>query len=55
MTLLVHLLAGGLGLLAGAVALSAAKGAKLHRQSGRLFVYAMVTMSLTGVAIWISV
>ena len=50
-TLLVHILAGGLGLVAGAVALSAAKGARLHRQSGMLFVYAMVTMSLTGVAI----
>ncbi len=51
MILLVHILAGGLGLVAGAVALSAAKGAKLHRKSGTLFVYAMVTMSLTGVVI----
>ncbi len=51
MILLVHVLAGGLGLVAGAVALSAAKGARLHRKSGILFVYAMVTMSLAGAVI----
>jgi len=51
MTLLIHILAGGLGLVAGAVALSATKGAGLHRKSGMLFVYAMVTMSLTGAMI----
>ncbi len=51
MILLIHILAGGLGLVAGAVALSAAKGATLHRKSGILFVYAMVTMSLTGALI----
>ena len=48
MTLLIHILAGGLGLVLGAVALSATKGAMLHRKSGKLFVYAMVTMSVTG-------
>jgi len=51
MILLVHILAGGLGLVAGAVALSAAKGARLHRKSGILFVYAMITMSLSGAVI----
>ncbi|MGH7493682.1 MAG: hypothetical protein ACREOO_14995 [bacterium] len=51
MILLVHILAGGLGLVSGAVALSATKGARLHRKSGMLFVYAMVTMSLTGAMI----
>lgn len=51
MILLIHILAGGLGLVAGAVALSATKGASLHRNSGILFVYAMVTMSLTGAVI----
>lgn len=49
MTLLLHILAGGLGVVSGAVALYAAKGARLHRKSGMLFVYAMVTMSVTGV------
>lgn len=48
MLLLVHIVAGGLGLLSGYVALSVAKGARLHRQSGKLFVYAMLTMCLAG-------
>lgn len=51
MTLLVHIIAGGLGLLTGAVALAATKGAKLHRKSGTLFVYVMLTMSLTGAGV----
>jgi uncharacterized membrane protein len=48
MILPVHILAGGLALVFGYVALYAAKGATLHRKSGMLFVYAMVTMSLSG-------
>lgn len=48
MTLLVHILAGGLGLVLGVIALSATKGAALHRKSGILFVYAMLAMSITG-------
>jgi uncharacterized membrane protein len=47
----VHILAAILGLVFGFVALYAAKGARLHRASGRLFVYAMVTMSMLGAAI----
>ena len=43
-----HILAGGLALAFGYVALYATKGATLHRKSGMLFVYAMVTMSLSG-------
>lgn len=43
-----HILAGGLALAFGYTALYAAKGATLHRKSGILFVYAMVTMSLSG-------
>ena len=49
MTLVVHILAGALGLVLGAVALSATKGARLHRKSGILFVYVMLTMSVSGV------
>jgi uncharacterized membrane protein len=49
--LLVHVLAGGLGLLLGYVALAAAKGAPLHRKSGLLFVYVMTTMSVTGMIV----
>jgi uncharacterized membrane protein len=49
MTLLpFHVLAGILALLFGYVALYATKGATLHRRSGLFFVYAMVTMSLSG-------
>ncbi|OLC52350.1 MAG: hypothetical protein AUH43_00275 [Acidobacteria bacterium 13_1_40CM_65_14] len=43
-----HILAGVLALVFGYVALFAAKGATLHRKSGLLFVFAMVTLSLTG-------
>ncbi len=48
MILPVHVLAGVLALFFGYVALFATKGATLHRKSGMLFVYAMVTMSLGG-------
>ena len=44
----VHILAGSLALLFGYVALYAAKGGRLHRKSGMLFVYAMVALSLSG-------
>lgn len=49
--LLVHILAGGLGLLSGYVAISAAKGGTLHRKSGMLFVYVMLLMSVTAMLI----
>jgi len=48
MILPIHIVAGGLALMFGYVALYAAKGATLHRKSGMLFVYAMVTLSLSG-------
>lgn len=48
MTLLVHVVAGCLGLGFGYVALYAAKGATLHRKSGMLFVYVMLGLSVTG-------
>jgi uncharacterized membrane protein len=44
----VHILAGMLALVFGYIALYATKGATLHRRVGMLFVYAMVTMSLSG-------
>jgi uncharacterized membrane protein len=49
--LLVHVIAGALGLLSGYVALSVSKGAPLHRKSGMLFVYVMVIMSVTGLLV----
>lgn len=51
MTLLIHIAAGGLGLVSGALALAAPKGAGLHRRSGMAFVYSMLTMSLLGAGI----
>jgi uncharacterized membrane protein len=43
-----HILAGGLGIVAGFVALSATKGARLHRKSGMIFVYTMLVLSGSG-------
>jgi hypothetical protein len=48
MILLPHVLAGGLGIVAGFVALYAAKGATVHRKSGMIFVYAMLVLSASG-------
>lgn len=42
-----HIVAGGLAIVLGGVALVATKGATVHRKSGILFVYAMVTMGTT--------
>ena len=54
MTLLVHIVAGGIGLISGYVALYAAKGATVHRKSGRVFVYAMLAMGVLGAVLAIS-
>jgi uncharacterized membrane protein len=51
MTYAVHILAGTLGLLTGYVALYAAKGGTVHKKSGMLFVYTMVTMCVFGMLI----
>ena len=45
----IHIVAAGLGLVSGAVALSAAKGGRLHRSSGKLFAYAIFAMCGTAV------
>jgi hypothetical protein len=44
----VHIVAGGLAIIFGGVALLASKGATLHRRFGLLFVYAMLTMGISG-------
>jgi len=46
--LLPHVLAGGLAIVTGFIALSAVKGAPLHRKSGMFFVYAMLVLSGSG-------
>ena len=50
MLLPIHVVAGGLAMVLGAIALLAPKGATLHRKSGLLFVGAMVTMGFSGSA-----
>jgi hypothetical protein len=50
-TLFIHIVAGVIGLVSGFVALFAAKGARLHRKSGMVFVGSMLTMSLLGALI----
>ena len=50
MTLLpLHLIGGTLAMASGLVALYAVKGATVHRRAGTFFVYAMLSMSLSGV------
>ncbi|MCC5886035.1 MAG: hypothetical protein JJT88_06325 [Gammaproteobacteria bacterium] len=46
-----HLLGGVMALIAGVLALAAAKGEVLHRGSGLVFVVAMVVMAVTGGAL----
>jgi uncharacterized membrane protein len=48
MLLSAHIVAGGLAIVLGGVALAASKGATLHQRSGLLFVYAMLTMGISG-------
>lgn len=45
----IHIIAGALSLIAGAVALFAAKGSWLHRKSGLTFVIAMLVMTVSAV------
>jgi uncharacterized membrane protein len=47
----VHIVAGLLGLLSGAVALAALKGGPLHRRAGTLFAYSMLALSGSGVVL----
>jgi len=47
MLLTVHIAAGGLAIVLGAIALIVKKGGPTHRRSGMLFVYAMLTMGFS--------
>lgn len=51
LTLVVHIMAGALAMIFGFVALYTGKGAMLHRRSGMLFVYVILTMGVTGTAL----
>ena len=46
--LILHILGGTLGLLAGMIAMLARKGERVHRLSGNVFTLAMLTLSLSG-------
>jgi len=48
MLLPIHIAAGGLAIILGGLALLAPKGGPVHRRAGLLFVYAMLTMGLSG-------
>src|SRR5215207_5088494 len=43
----IHIAAGALAMILGAVALLARKGARVHRRSGQLFVVSMLIMGIT--------
>ena len=47
----VHIVAGLIAIVAGYIAVFALKGAKLHRKSGIIFVYSMLTLAFTGAAL----
>lgn len=49
--LALHIVAGLIALLSGAVALYARKGGKVHRKGGMVFAYAMLAMSAVAVAL----
>ena len=51
MLLSIHIAAGMLAIVLGAVALSVKKGGTLHRRGGMLFVYAMIVMGVTASAL----
>jgi hypothetical protein len=44
----VHIIAGSIAIVAGFISVFALKGAKLHRKSGLIFVYAMLILGFTG-------
>jgi hypothetical protein len=49
--LILHVTGGAVGLLSGFAALGTTKGSRSHRSSGRVFVYAMLAMALSGAGI----
>ena len=51
LTYAAHIVAGGIALVSGYVALYATKGARVHRRSGTVFVYAMLVMAGLGAVI----
>jgi uncharacterized membrane protein len=50
-TLYLHILVGTIALLSGALAITSAKGKELHRQSGRIYFWAMTAVFITGILV----
>ncbi len=51
--LILHILGGTLGLIAGTIAMIARKGGQLHRLSGNIFTLAMLTLATSG--FWLAI
>src|SRR5450755_4928865 len=49
--LILHILGGTVGLLAGTFAMSVRKGGRLHRASGNVFTIAMLTLASSGLCL----
>lgn len=54
MIMTIHIAAGSIGLIAGAVALFARKGRTVHRHGGMVFVIAMLAMSASAIPLAVS-
>jgi len=46
-----HITSGSLAIISGFIAIFAVKGAKLHRRTGKIFVYSMIGLGITGAVI----
>ncbi len=49
--IIIHASLGGLGLTAGIVSMASKKGKKLHRTSGKIFVYAMLASAIISIPV----
>jgi uncharacterized membrane protein len=49
--LILHILGGTIGLLAGSFAIAVSKGSRLHRASGNIFTIAMLTLASSGLCL----
>src|SRR5215475_7893522 len=52
MLLSIHIAAGGLAIVLGAIALLVRKGGTIHRRSGLLFVSSMLVLGTTAALLW---
>ena len=51
LTYVIHIAAGSIGLITGYTAIAVAKGGRLHRRAGMIFVYVMLVMCAAGFTI----